>query len=197
MKELISLAQDNIPWLFYTLVFLSIFFEFSKIKINPLSWLFKTLSKKITEDIEKDNAKIHKENADINQRLDDVVYTKSRHYEEIVQWRQDIGEIVKGLESVNVKIIETIDNINSKLDEMYESQDENEMNRLRWEILSFADSLKSGDKHSQDAFHHIIEVNDKYHRIIAKRGYTNGVIDTEMEYVKETYKKLLEDNDFS
>lgn len=197
MKELISLAQDNIPWIGTLLIFLSIFFEFSKIKLNPLSWAFKTMSNKMTEEIQKDNVEIHKENADINRRLDEVVYVKSKHYQEIVQWREDINEIVKGLEGVNLKIVETINNMNSKLDEMYESQDENEMNRLRWEILSFADSLKCGEKHSQDAFHHIIEVNDKYHRIITKRGFVNGVIDAEMEYVKETYKKLLKNNDFS
>ena len=197
MGELIDLAKDNIPWVGTLLIFLSIFFEFSKIKINPLSWAFRKLSEKATEDVRKENKVIHQENLDINKRLDDVVYVKSRHYEEICQWRNDINDIVKGLDAVNTKVAETINNINSKLDEMYESQDENEMNRLRWEILSFADDLKSGHKHSCDSFHHVMEVNDKYHRIIAKRGFSNGVIDAEMEYIKNVYKKLLENNDFS
>lgn len=197
MKELIGLVQDNVPWLAVVLVCLSFVFEFSKVKVNPWSWMFKTFKNKMTEDIQKDNITIHKENADINKRLDEVVYIKSEHYKEIVQWKDDMSSIVKGLEDVNAKIIDAIDNINAKLDEMYQSQDENEMVRLRWEILSFADSCRSGNKHSKDAFHHIIEGNDKYHRIIDKRGFVNGVIDAEMEYIVQTYQKCLEENDFA
>ena len=81
MSQLIELAQDNIPWIGTLLIFLSVFFEFSKIKLNPLSWMFKALSAKMTEEIHqenlaihKENEDIHKENEDINKRLDDVLY---------------------------------------------------------------------------------------------------------------------------
>ena len=197
MKEWINLAQDNIPWLAVVLLVVSGVFEFSKIKVNPWSWMFKAVKTKMVEDIQKDNDSIHQENADINKRLDEVVYVKSEHYKEIVQWRNDVNEVVKGLESMNSKIVSAIDKLNEKLDEMYQGQDENEMIRLRWEILSFADSCRSGGKHSKDAFHHIIESNDKYHRIIEKRGFVNGVIDAEMEYILDIYKECLESNDFA
>ena len=197
MKELINLAQDNIPWLAVVLIVITGVFEFSKIKVNPWSWMFKTIKTKMTEDIQRDNDSIHKENADINKRLDEVIYIKSEHYKEIVQWRNDINEVVKGLENVNSKVAEAIDGLNEKLDEMYQGQDENEMVRLRWEILSFADSCRGGNKHSKDAFHHIIESNDKYHRIIEKRSFVNGVIDAEMEYILDTYRECRESDDFA
>ena len=197
MEELINLAQDNIPWLAVVLLVITGVFEFSKIRVNPWSWMFKTIKTKMTEDIQKDNDSIHQENADINKRLDEVVYVKSEHYKEIVQWRNDVNEVVKGLESMNSKIVGAIDKLYEKLDEMYQGQDENEMVRLRWEILSFADSCRSGSKHSKDAFHHIIESNDKYHKIIEKRGFVNGVIDAEMEYILDIYKECLESNNFA
>ena len=179
MKELIGLAQDNIPWITTMLIAISFVFEFSKIKLNPWSWIFKHLKKKLTEDI-------HDENMAINKRLDKVVYVKSKHYDEIVE----------GLNNMNQKIVDAIGSMNSKLDEMYQCQDENEMVRLRWEILSFADSCKGGSKHSKDAFHHIIETNDKYHKIIEKRNFTNGVIDAEMDYIMSTYRELRDKDGF-
>lgn len=197
MNQLIELAQDNIPWVGTAIIFLSIFFEFSKIKINPLSWMFKALSQKITEEIQKDNESIHKENEDINKRLDEVVYVKSEHYKDIVKWQKETEKEVYDLQCLNAKIMELMDNVNSKIDEMRTSQDENEMHRMRWEILSFADSLKDGGKHSKDAFHHIFEINDKYHNIIEKRKFVNGVIDVEMEYITETYMELSRTDDFN
>lgn len=180
MNDLISLIQENASWVLIAFAGISIFIEFTPIKVNPLSWIYKTFKNKITEDI-------HQENEDINRRLDEVVYVKSRHYDEIVH----------NLDDMNNKIFNVMETMNSKLDEMYENQDENEMVRLRWEILSFADSLRSSNKHSKDAFHHIIESNDKYHRIINKRGFTNGVIDAEMAFIMETYRTLRDNDDFA
>ena len=197
MNQLIELAQDNIPWIGTLFIFLSIFFEFSKIKINPLSWMFKALSQKITEDIHKENVAIHKENEDINKRLDEVVNVKSEHYKDIVKWQKETDKEVSDLQSLNAKIMELMDNVNSKIDEMRTHQDENEMHRMRWEILSFADSLKGGNKHSKDAFHHIFDINAKYHKIIEKRKFVNGVIDIEMEYITETYMELSKTDDFN
>lgn len=197
MSQLIELAQDNIPWLAVVLVFVSVFFEFSKIKLNPLSWMFKEFKRKLMEDANKEHEVIHKENADINRRLDEVVNIKSKHYQEIVKWQNATDEDVNDLKIITSQMVTMMDEISTKLDKMYEDQDANEMVRLRWEILSFADSCRSGNKHSKDAFHHIIESNDKYHRIIDKRGFVNGVIDAEMEYILEAYHHCCDADDFA
>ena len=175
MNELITLAQENVPWIATALVFVSLFVEFTPIKINPLSWLFKALKEKVMEDVHKENQQIHQEYEDINERLDNVVYTKSRHYDEIVA---------------------NLANMNKKLDSLYETIDENETDRLRCEILSFSSSIRNGDIHDQEEYHQIIKANDKYHAIIEKRGFVNGVIDTNMAYILDNYKKHLEHNDF-
>ncbi len=197
MRELIELAQDNIPWLAVVLVVASLFFEFSKIKINPLTCLFKAFQKKILEEDHKEHEAIHKENLDINRRLDEVVNIKSKHYQDIVKWQDTTNGDVSDLKLITSQIIAKMDDIGAKLDQMYKDQDSNEMARLRWEILSFAESCRSGRKHSKDAFHHIIESNDKYHRIIEKRGFVNGVIDAEMEYILEAYHHCCDADDFA
>lgn len=169
MEQLMELAKGNLlPWIAVVLLILSWVFEVSKIKISPWSWLFGQIAQLITKDVKK-------EITDVNKRLDDIVYIKSTHYQEIIE---GLGKTA------------------SIMEEIWQAIDENEMNRLRWEILSFADSLRSGNIHSIDAFRHIIEVNDKYHRIIDKRGFVNGVIDAEMAYITEEYKRHLKENDF-
>lgn len=180
MEELIPILKDGFPWLAWGLFGLSIIFEWTKIKISPWTWLFSWISKIITKDVATevdlkiDN--VNKEMNDINKRLDDIVYIKSAHYQEIID---GLNQMTKSLE------------------DMAKDSDDKEMMRLRWEILSFARSLKNGDKYSQDEFYHIFEANDKYHRIIAKRNFVNGVIDADMKYVNEVYQKCLENNDFA
>ena len=197
MDEMIEFVQENAPWLAVILVCGSFLFEFTKIKINPVTWLFKEFKKKITEDVDKDNANIHKENADINKRLDEVVYVKSEHYKDICAWQSNTDKMVEELKTTNNQLVDLIGKLNDKLDEMSKDQDEDKMSRKRWEILSFSDSLKAGNKHSRDSFHHIFETNSKYHSLIDKHGFKNGLIDVEMEYITQVYKHCLENNDFN
>lgn len=180
MDELIPIIKDSFPWLAGGLFGLSLVFEFSKIKINPWKWLFSQFAKLITKDVNEEIdikiSGVNTEMSNINKRLDDIVYIKSTHYQEITDGLKLMAE---------------------KLEEMAKDNDDKEMMRLRWEILSFARSLKNGDRYSQDEFYHIFEANDKYHRIIEKRNFVNGVIDADMRYVNEVYQKCLESNSFA
>ena len=81
----------------------SIFFEVSKIKINPISFLLKWIGKRMFEPM------------------------------------------------------------NSRLDAVEKKIDENEIDRIRWEILEFANTCRNGKRHTKDEFSHIIAQNDKYH----------------------------------
>ena len=179
MEDLIPILKDGFPWLAGGLFALSLIFECTKIKISPWTWLFTWISKLITkgvkDEIDTKISDVNVEMSNINKRLDDIVYIKSAHYQEITDGLKQMAD---------------------KLEDMAKDSDDKEMMRLRWEILSFARSLKNGDKYSQDEFYHIFEANDKYHRIIAKRNFVNGVIDADMKYVNEVYQKCLEKNDF-
>ena len=122
---------------------LSVVFEFSKIKINPLS--------------------------------------------SVLGW---IGGKING------PVMERIEEQEKKLDELQSAVDSNEIDRIRWEILDFANSCRHNKRHSEDEFDHIIELNTKYHEILKRRGMTNGKIDLEYQYVERIYKERQEKNDF-
>ena len=83
-----------------------------------------------------------------------------------------------------------------KVDELSEQVDKNEIDRIRWEILDFANSCRNGRHHTKDEFTHIIDLNTKYHTILEKRKMTNGQIDLEYEYIVQIYKHCMEENNF-
>lgn len=65
--------------------------------------------------------------------------------------------------------------------------DLNEIKRIRAEIFAFADSCKMGEKHTEDAFLHIIDIHDDYENLIEKYDMTNGRITMDYDYIMEVY----------
>jgi len=114
----------------------SIFFEFSKIKVNPISFVLRWAGKRMFEPF-------------------------------------DI-----------------------RLDAVEKTIDENEIGRIRWEVLDFANSCRNGRRHTKDEFDHIISENDKYHKLLDKYEMENGVFDAEYAYILKLYQRCQDQNDF-
>lgn len=89
-----------------------------------------------------------------------------------------------------------IQNLSIQTEETAKTIDDNEVWRLRYEILAFANSCKNHKQHTKDEFEHILEAHDKYNYIIRKRGIPNGVMDVEHAYVRDLYRQCLENNSF-
>ena len=92
--------------------------------------------------------------------------------------------------------LEKLDKIDSKVDLLSDVIDENEIDRIRWEILTFSNSCQRGTNHTQNDFQHIFKINKKYHDILDRIDQENGEIDREMEYVETLYAQKKEDNSF-
>ena len=43
-----------------------------------------------------------------------------------------------------------------------------EKDRIRYEVLDFANSCRNGRRHTKDEFQHIIDLNDKYEVLLDK-----------------------------
>ena len=80
--------------------------------------------------------------------------------------------------------------------EQQETIDENEKDRIRWEVLDFANSCRNGRRHTKDEFQHIITLNGKYKALLKKTNDENGVFDAEYEYIRDLYRERQEKNDF-
>ena len=75
--------------------------------------------------------------------------------------------------------------------------DENEKDRIRWEVLDFANSCREGRRHSKDQFQHIITLNDKYKKLLKKTEDKNGVFDAQYDFIQRIYKEVQRKNDFT
>lgn len=98
----------------------------------------------------------------------------------ILKW---VGKIV------NADVRKDIADIQSTLDDQQSTIDSNEIDRIRWEVLDFANSCRNNRKHTKDEFQHMITLRQKYVDLLKKTGETNGVFDAEYEYIMELYRK--------
>ena len=89
-----------------------------------------------------------------------------------------------------------IQEVKKEVREIAVTTDDNEVWRLRHEILDFYNSCKNGRKHTKDEFEHILEAHDRYETIIKKRQIKNGVMDIEHQYIRDVYRKSLESDNF-
>lgn len=95
----------------------------------------------------------------------------------------------KGISDQMTTMQEDIEDIRS---DIYE----NEKDRIRWEVLDFANSCRNGRKHTQEEFRHIATLNDKYKILLEKTEDTNGVFTAEYKYIDDLYQERLKKNDF-
>lgn len=89
-----------------------------------------------------------------------------------------------------------IDGLISKIDKIENDVKTNEKDRIRWEILDFANSCRNNRRHTRDEFQHIVALNDKYKRLLRETNDTNGVFEVEYNYIQDVYAEKLEKNDF-
>lgn len=89
-----------------------------------------------------------------------------------------------------------LENVEDSVEEIKTDIDANEKDRIRWEILEFANSCRNGINHSHDEFRHISDLHDKYVKLLKRTDDQNGVFNTEYEWIQSIYKKKLDQNDF-
>ena len=82
------------------------------------------------------------------------------------------------------------------VNQVSESVDQNEIDRLRWEILDFSNSCQNGRRHTREEFDHIIRMHEKYESILTRRNESNGQVDMAYDYIKTLYQKFLIERDF-
>lgn len=97
---------------------------------------------------------------------------------------------------VNAEVLQRIAGLEERADQQRKSIDENEMDRIRWEVLDFANACRNHVKHTKDEFQHIIALNKKYHDLLDKYDEKNGVFDEEYAYIIELYHECQRANSF-
>ena len=112
---------------------------------------------------------------DVEKKDEDI----KKHESEITQLNIDVSEI-KG----------KIDTVIESLNKVSEDADQREARRLRREILKFSDGIRNGKTYSKDAFQDIMESNEEYKNIIARRSINNGFTEHEVLFIIKKYDEL-------
>lgn len=89
-----------------------------------------------------------------------------------------------------------IDYNQKSIDDLYTDMDIQAMETYRWTILRFANDIRINTPKSKDEFMHIFDINNKYHHLIDKHNFNNGLIDTEMSLITKRYEMHCINNDF-
>lgn len=119
---------------------------------------------------------------------------KINPWSKLFKW---IGKIITADSDKNIQaLITTTGRMEKDITNLQKNMNENEKDRIRWEILDFANSCRSGHKHTKDEFQHIVTLNDKYKQLLTLTNDTNGVFEVEYEYIKKIYQERQEKNDF-
>lgn len=123
--------------------------------------------------------------------MENITFEQFKQIVEIIKIIIYLGGILLAIYKLPSKIKDILKlTIKDEIKSISEQIDENEKDRLRFEILSFAGDLRNGIFKTRQEFETIFIFHDKYETIIEKLKEHNGYLDTEFEYIKEKYKEL-------
>ena len=125
--------------------------------------------------------------------------------------KEDVSSSLCGLKEVTEKLFQQITLLSTEnsaqnrvfqqlllaLTELKRTMDENEIDRIRWEILTFANMCRRQVRNTKDEFVHIINLYHKYHALLEAQGRENGQITMEFAYISKLFMKLSEEDGFA
>lgn len=119
-----------------------------------------------------------------------IVPIKINPWSALFKWisKAITGDACSKIDGLVAKV-DKIDGLIEKIDKIDTDVKTNEKDRIRWEVLEFANSCRNDRKHTKDEYQHIIALNDKYRELLTLTGDTNGVFEAEYEYIKKQYAK--------
>ena len=69
-------------------------------------------------------------------------------------------------------------------------------NNARWNIFSFANTCRHGERHTKEEWEHVIDQIYKYDAYVEEKNIDNGVFEETAKYLKGLYQKISKENDF-
>lgn len=100
-------------------------------------------------------------------RLNDRITESNEHRDEI------IGSISESLNKLTAMFVDK------------------EVDDMRWEILNFCSALTSGRKYNKESFDHVIQIHEKYEKVLEENDMENGRVTASMEVIMDFYKEKL------
>ena len=99
--------------------------------------------------------------------------------------------------AINAEVIEKVDKLESDLEELKNSADEQTAKDNRSAILRFGDELRIGIKHSKESFDNILGTISDYDTYCANHvNFKNKITEINEKYISDIYDECLRNNTF-
>ena len=99
--------------------------------------------------------------------------------------------------SINKEVMDKVDNLSEKVDEIEKSAELDRVRDARQRILRFNDEILCGQKHSKEHFDEVLsDITIYEHYCNDHEDYENDKAILAIETVREVYKQCLKSHDF-
>lgn len=163
--------------------FLSLFFEFSKIKLSPITALCKWIGDRITSGLRADIADL-KKNTD--KKLEEMKAATDERMDKIE------GSIAELAAKTSMNDAEC----QRKLQEIEERQDQQMASRIKAHVLNFSRQIRNGERHTLEDYENLIRENQTYEELVEKNGWKNDVYKFDFEFIMADFQKRKDTGDF-
>lgn len=187
-KPVTQWIAENAGWTIVILVFVfSLFFEFSKIKLSPITALLNWIGTRLTGGLKKDIADLRN---DTNKKIDEL---KKDTEEKISELNT---KTTTALNDIKTNATYNCEETRKRLEQIEISQDKAAVARIKAHVLNFSRSLRVGEKHTEEDFKNLIKENEEYERLVKNNHWTNDVYKADYEFLYHEYQRCQRENDF-
>lgn len=124
---------------------------------------------------------LEKKLSDMEQKIADFKQSQHNYHDQSINIRDKLEDNQKVLQD-GINELKTL-LINKEIDD------------IRTTILDFSNAVMNGRDYNKEQYEHIIDLYDKYEKILEQNGMTNGRVTASMEFVLKNYQDLM-DNGF-
>lgn len=188
LKPVGQWVAANVGWSVLLAIFaLSLFFEFSKIKLSPITAFCKWIGDRITGGLRADIADLK---ANTDNKFAEMKSDTDANLRELKDSVNDSLAEIKAKSAMNVaQFINQKNEIEERLDRLAAA-------RIKAHVLNFGRQCRNHEKHTHEDFLNLIAENTEYEGLVKKYGWQNDVYKEDYAYIMEIYRKCIRDNDF-
>lgn len=107
---------------------------------------------------------------------------------------EQINTLMQKHEGDNQNLQSQVARIESKVNDLTLNVIDKEINDYRWRILDFAAELSDPNNtkvYTLEHFNQIFAIYSKYEAILEERHMENGLVETNMQFIRDKYRELL------
>lgn len=187
-SPVVQWLSQNTGWAVAIAVFIfSLFFEFSKIKLSPITAILHWIGSRLTGSLKNDIAEFKSET---NQKIDELKRDTEQKISDLD------NKTTKALNDIKENAEYNCKQTQNKLITIEENQDRQTAERIKVHVLNFSRSLRVGEPHTEEDFKNLIRENEDYEKLVSKHGWTNDVYKADYAFVFHEFQRCQRENGF-